>query len=239
MTRTDALALTLAEPAVGERAVDALRELYRRADHEALREAGEASFETARILADADRTSSESAGYPTGSAFGRSLREIAHLIKANVGLQVAFAESRSAGPDDKGTWDTHSNEASMQGPFPLMADDFARSLVAFWNDLGALRDDVALVTLTDFGRNVVENAGVGTDHGRATAMFVLGSTIAGGKVYGTLPERFERDALEDQLDLPVTTDFRAVLAPLTASQLRIENDQAVFPGWNGARLGHG
>jgi uncharacterized protein (DUF1501 family) len=203
-----------------------------------LREAGNNGFEAARILADAGRATvgEDRAGYPVESSFGKSLREIAHLIKANVGLQVAFAESRSAGPNDSGTWDTHSNEASMQGPFPIMADDLSCSLVAFWNDLGALREDVVVVTLTDFGRNVVENAGVGTDHGRATAMFVLGHSIRGGRVYGTLPERFERDALEDQLDLPVTTDFRAVVSSLTQSQLGIANDQQVFPGWTGSRL---
>ena len=117
-----------------------------------------------------------------------------------------------------------------------MADDFSRSLVAFWNDLGELRDDVVVVTLTDFGRNVVENAGVGTDHGRATAMFVLGSSVRGGQVYGTLPERFERDALEDQLDLPGDHRLPRGRCEPHASQLGIADDAQVFPGWSGQLL---
>lgn len=233
-TTSEALALTLGEHATGERAVAALEKLYGRADSALLRSAGASSFAAARIIAEAGPAAA--AGYPEGSSFGQGLREIAHLIKANVGLQVAFAESRTAGANERGTWDTHSNEASMDGPFPLMADDFARSLAAFWNDLGELSDDVVLVTLTDFGRNVVENPGIGTDHGRATAMFVLGRSIDGGKVHGTLPERFERDALEDSMDLPVTTDFRSVVANLTASQLEVGDDGRVFPGWSGGRM---
>lgn len=236
MEGVDALAITFADEAGGAEAVSALKALYREAGHGALRAAGRDGFEAAKLLADASRTPAEAAGYPERSSFARSLREIAHLVKADVGLQVAFAESRTAGPNDAGTWDTHSNQAAMNGPFPLMADDFARSLAAFWHDLGERRDDVALVTLTDFGRNVVENAGVGTDHGRATAMFVLGASIRGGRVYGSLPERFERDALEDRLDLPVTTDFRAVITALTAAQLGIDDDAQVFPGWTGPRL---
>lgn len=215
-------------------AFEALRSMYRNADHELLRAAGARSFEVARILDEAG--SRPRVLYPADSQFGASLAAIAHLIKANVGLQVAFAESRTAGPGDLGTWDTHSNQAAMDGPFPLMADDFARSLAAFWQDLGERRDDVVVVTLTDFGRNVVENAGTGTDHGRATAMFVLGNAIHGGRVYGTLPERFERDALEDGLDLPVTTDFRSVLSALTAMQLQVEDDTQVFPDWHGERM---
>jgi uncharacterized protein (DUF1501 family) len=93
------------------------------------------------------------------------------------------------------------------------------------------------VTHTDFGRNVVQNDGRGCDHGRATTMLVLGSTIRGGAVHGRLPERFERDALEDAMDLPVTTDYRSVLAELAGAQLGIarDRDAVVFPGWTGSR----
>ncbi len=230
----DALTLTFGADLGRGSAVDALRAMYRNADHTLLRPAGTSSFELARILDEAK--DGRAAAYPAGSKFGGSLADIAHLIKANVGLQVAFAESRTAGPNDAGTWDTHSNQAAMDGPFPLMADDFSRSLAAFWEDLGELRDDVVVVTLTDFGRNVVENAGIGTDHGRATAMFALGASIAGGRVYGALPERFERDALEDGMDLPVTTDFRSVVSSLTAIQLKVADDARVFPGWSGERM---
>ena len=232
----DSLALSVADTGTADSLVGTLRALYSQASNELVRASGLSGLETARILSEA-RSARESGGsYPEGSAFAQSLSEIAYLIKANVGLQVAFAESRTAGENNRGTWDTHSNQAAQDGPFPLMADDFSRSLVAFFEDLGSLRDDVVVLTLTDFGRNVVENEGIGTDHGRATAMFVMGGAVRGGRVYGELPERFERDALEDLMDLPVTTDFRAVISSLTARQLGVRDDRTVFPGWNGGRM---
>ena len=233
----DSLSLSVADSAAADSVADTLRSLYSQAGNELVRASGLSGLETARILSEARSARERNGGsYPEGSAFAQSLSEIAWLIKANVGLQLAFAESVRAGPNNKGIWDTHSNQAAPDGPFQLMADDFSRSLVAFFDDLGSLRDDVVVVTLTDFGRNVVENDGIGTDHGRATAMFVMGGAVDGGRVYGELPERFERDALEDLMDLPVTTDFRSVIAPLIARQLGVRDDGAVFPGWNGGRM---
>lgn len=218
-------------------ALGRLEGLYRDAEHPLLPAAAGDAFEAARALAAAapDPAAETQAGYPADSSFAMSLAGIARLIKADVGLQLAFADSRTGSGGD-GNWDTHSNQASMQGPFARVAQDFSASLAAFWNDLGPRRDDVVLVTLTEFGRNVVENRDAGTDHGRATAMFVLGESVRGGHVYGTLPERFERDALDDGMDLPVTTDFRSVLAGVLAAQLGIADDDLVFPGWTGERL---
>lgn len=221
----------------GDSATAALRNLYSRSDNVLLRQAGQNSLDFARILDEA-KSGASAVHYPERSSFAHGLREIAHLIKADVGLRVAFAESATGGTPGpvRGTWDSHSNEAAMDGPFPTIAGDFSQSLAAFWEDLGAHRDRVVVVTMTDFGRNVVENEGIGTDHGRATAMIVLGENIDGGKVHGTLPERFERDALEDGMDLPVTTDFRSVISSLTAAQLGVRSDSSVFPGFNGARM---
>jgi uncharacterized protein (DUF1501 family) len=213
----------------------AIEAAYASSSSASLREAGAQSFELARALS-ATRPR-EAAGYPD-TLFGNNLRDIATLIKADAGLQVAFAESRS-GTAGKGSWDTHSQalDPRAQFSFPPIAEDFSKSLAAFWNDLGSRRDDVVVVTHTDFGRNVVQNDGRGCDHGRATTMLVLGSRIRGGEIHGRLPERFERDALEDAMDLPVTTDYRAVLAELAGAQLGIprERDSQVFPGWNGVR----
>lgn len=217
----------------------ALEKLYADSDSATLRMAGKKSFEAARILAAAKAAAGSAANYPENSELAGSLRNIVQLIKADIGLQVAFAESRT-GANAMGSWDTHSNALDVGGKFsfPPIANDFAKSVAAFWDDLGSHRDDVMLVTHTDFGRNVVGNDGAGADHGRATAMLVLGQNVRGGKVYGRLPERFERDALEDQMDLPVTTDYRAVLAELAGAQLDIkpERDSTLFPGWNGARM---
>lgn len=175
------------------------------------------------------------APYPAGSPLGRSLADAAQLIRAGLGLRVVFVESRTDALGT-GSWDSHSNQRAEGSPFWRMADDLARSVSAFWSDLGPAQDRVSLVTLTDFGRNVVENDGQGTDHGRATAMFVLGHAVQGGRVRAVLPERFERDALEDRMDLPVGIDYRAVLAPLVQHSLGVRDTAAVFPGWSGASL---
>lgn len=217
-------------------ALQAVQALYAASDRAPLRQAGRQSFELARALAAGRPTDT---AYPQNSPFASGLRDIATLIKADIGLQVAFAESRT-GVEGKGSWDTHSQalDGSYQFSFPPIAADFSKAVAAFWNDLGAHRDDVVLVTHTDFGRNVVQNDGRGCDHGRATTMMVLGGNVAGGRIYGALPERFEREALEDRMDLPVTTDYRAVLAGLAGAQLGIrpQQDTQVFPGWIGSRL---
>jgi len=215
-------------------AIQRLQTLYGEVSHTALREGAQSSLELAQILSQPNKTN---VPYPENSKLASSLRDIARLIKADVGLQVAFAESRES-PNGKGTWDTHSNAATTatEGPFPQMATDLSASLAAFMADLGPYQDDVVVVTLTDFGRNVVENHRLGADHGRATAIFILGSNIRGGQVHGSLPERFDRDALEDGMDLPVTTDFRSVLTPLIQSHLGIRDTRSVFPGWQGPSL---
>ncbi len=210
----------------------AMEALYKEHRGGRLSNAVSASLELSRILGAQPTTA---VTYPEGSSLAASLRDIARLIKADVGLQLAFAESRTS-PDGKGTWDTHSNAASMDGPFPRMAEDLARSLAAFMADLGHRRDDVTVVTLTDFGRNVVENARLGADHGRATAMFVLGSDVKGGRIYGDLPDEFSREMLEDGLDLPVSTDYRAVLSAQVQSQFGIADASGCFPGWQGGAL---
>lgn len=217
-------------------AMRALQKLYAKSADPQLRQAAARSVEVARALSTRGRK--VAAAYPDTS-FGRGLRDIATLIKADVGLQVAFAESRN-GADEKGSWDTHSFalNASNQFGFPAVAQDFSKSVAAFWSDLGERRGDVVLVTHTDFGRNVVQNPEKGCDHGRATTLLVLGGNVAGGRIHGKLPERFEREALEDQLDLPVTTDYRAVLADIAGAQLGIDaaRDSQIFPGWSGQRF---
>lgn len=228
----EGLSLALPNASHATQVSQQLRKLYSQHGNEILKRAGLNGLEIAQLVRHAGASEQSNIAYPQGSAFGNSLREIARLIKADMGLQLAFAESQST-PDGRGSWDSHSDQASLSGPMAAVAGDFAHSIAAFWKDLGERREDVVLVTMTDFGRNVVQNAGVGTDHGRATATFVLGGNILGGHVYGELPERFDRDALEDQMDLPVTTDFRSIMSALTESQLGIKDHQRVFPGWRG------
>ena len=142
------------------------------------------------------------AAYPN-SPLGNALKQIAQLIKMDVGLEIAFAES--------GGWDTHSNQGTTAGIFARNANDLSRSIAAFWTDVEAYQDMVTLMTMTEFGRTVKQNGSRGTDHGRASCNFIFGNDVRGGIVYGDVKE-LAQENLEDGRDLPVTTDFRTVFS---------------------------
>ena len=186
------------------------------------------TFDAVRIVQDVERRSYQPANgaqYP-GGRFGQSMQQIARLIKANVGLEVAFA--------DMGGWDTHVNEVGQQptvGPLANLLGEFGQALAAFYQDLGDLMQDVTLVSMSEFGRTAKENGNRGTDHGHANAMFVLGGDIQGGKVHGVWPG-LEPEQLYEGRDLNVTTDFRDVLAELTVKHLGNLKVASVFPGYN-------
>jgi uncharacterized protein (DUF1501 family) len=157
--------------------------------------------------------------------FGKSLQQIAQLIKANVGVEVAFA--------DIGGWDTHVNETGGQPTNGQLANNltqFGQALAAFYQDLGDRMEDVTLVTMSEFGRTVKENGDRGTDHGHANVMFVLGGNVRGGKVYGDWPG-LQEEQLYDGRDLALTTDFRDVLSELVSRHLGNSNLRSVFPGY--------
>src|SRR5256714_8156982 len=158
------------------------------------------------------------ANYPNGR-FGNSLRQVAQLIKANLGVQVAFA--------DIGGWDHHVNEGSTQGQLANVLGDFSQSLSAFWVDLGDLREDTVVVTMSEFGRTARENGNRGTDHGHVNVMFVMGGPVKGGKVYGRWPG-LEQSPLYEGRDLALTTDFRQVIGETIAHHLGNKNLPGVF-----------
>jgi uncharacterized protein (DUF1501 family) len=160
--------------------------------------------------------------YPNGR-LSQSLQEMARMIKADVGLEVAFA--------DMGGWDTHVNEVGARptaGPLANLLADFGGAIAAFYQDLGDRVEDVVIVTMSEFGRTARENGNRGTDHGHANVMFVLGGPVAGGKVYGDWPG-LEREQLYEGRDLALTTDFRDVLGEVVAKHLGVANTTAVFP----------
>lgn len=206
-----------------------LEALYAASPREVLREAGSEAFEASRFL---DRVV-DGAGRPEGGAryprspLGEALRQIAVLIKAGVGLEVAFAEASG--------WDTHVRQGAADGSFARQAGDLASALAAFWTDLGAERDRVVVLTMTEFGRTVAQNGSGGTDHGHGSCLFVLGDRVDGGRVWGEVPA-LDPDALYDGRDLPVTTDFRSVFTELAVAHLGARNDGSLFPGWAGERL---
>lgn len=161
--------------------------------------------------------------YPR-SPFGQALQEIAALAKADVGLEVAFAESTN--------WDHHANEGGATGLLATRLSDFASGLAALAHDLGPRLDDTVILTMSEFGRTVHENGSRGTDHGHGNAMLVLGGPVRGGRVYGTWPGLRPEQRFEGR-DLAVTTDFRDVFAEVLVSHLGAAPATAgrVFPGF--------
>jgi uncharacterized protein (DUF1501 family) len=205
-------------------------DLYDQTSNSLLKETGKESFDAIKMLQKTNVKNykpENNAVYPT-SALGNSLKQIAQLIKMDVGLEVAFAES--------GGWDTHFNQGTDQGIFARNVVDLSDSIAAFWADMGALQDDVTVMTMTEFGRTVKQNGTGGTDHGRASCNFILGNDVAGGKVFGNVPT-LAIENLEDKRDLPVTTDFRSVFSEVADKHLKINNDGLLFPDWKGEKLG--
>jgi uncharacterized protein (DUF1501 family) len=205
-------------------------DLYDQTSSTLLKETGKESFDAMKMLQKTNTKNyqpSNGAIYPT-SALGNSLKQIAQLIKMNVGLEVAFAEH--------GGWDTHFNQGTDQGVFARNAADLSNSIAAFWTDLGQLQDDVTLMSMTEFGRTVKQNGTNGTDHGRGSCNFIIGNNVDGGKVHG-LVKLLSIDNLEDGRDLAVTTDFRAVFSEVADQHLQINDNAILFPDWNGKSIG--
>src|SRR5882762_5246056 len=186
---------------------------------------GEETFDAVKMLKSADPAkyrAAPGADYPRGR-FGDSLRQLAQLIKANLGVQVAFA--------DIGGWDHHVNEGSTEGQIANVLRDFSQSLSAFWIDLGDLANDTVIVTMSEFGRTARENGNRGTDHGHANVMFVMGGPVKGGRVYGRWPG-LDQSQLYEGRDLALTTDFRAVLGEAVSRHLGNTRVDQVFPGFD-------
>jgi uncharacterized protein (DUF1501 family) len=201
--------------------------LYEQSVHDLLHGTGRETFEAVRMLksANAARLAPvNNAQYPR-SRLGESLRQIAQLIRADVGLEIAFTDADG--------WDTHVGQGAEQGQLANRLRDFGASLAAFTQDLGDRMGDVVVLTMSEFGRTVVENGNRGTDHGHATAMLLLGGGVRGGRVYGRWPG-LARERLYEGRDLAVTTDFRALFAEVAGRHLGVAKPAALFPGWTGA-----
>lgn len=200
-----------------------------RASPDLVHGAGTDLFEAIKILraANPQRYSPQNgAAYPN-TEFGQRLRQIAQLIKAGVGLEVAFA--------DVGGWDTHVNQGGATGKLASRLDDFARSIAAFVTDLGDRMEDVLILTMSEFGRTARQNGTGGTDHGHAGSMFVIGGSVNGHRVHGRWPG-LEPEQLNEGRDLALTTDFRALFSEVASKHLGAERSDALFPGYNGSKL---
>jgi uncharacterized protein (DUF1501 family) len=202
----------------------AFESMYDHSSDTVLHGTGEETFDAVKMLKSADPGKYKPAPgveYPKGR-FGDSLRQLAQLIKANLGVQVAFV--------DVGGWDHHVNEGAVEGQIANVLREFSQSLAAFWNDLGDLGEDTVIATMSEFGRTARENGNRGTDHGHANVMFVMGGPVRGGRVYGRWPG-MDQSQLYEGRDLALTTDFRQVLGEAVMQHMGNKNLSEVFPGY--------
>ena len=184
---------------------------------------GKAMRSTFRAAADFQPVRDTSENPKNGAVYpendlGRALREVARIVRGDVGVEVITV--------DQGDWDHHTGLGTIaNGRMKDNAADLARAIAAFFTDLGNVGDKVTLVTMSEFGRRVKENANQGLDHGYGNVMFLAGGGVKGG-YYGTMPDlRNESDA-----DLTVTTDYRSVLSEVVSSRFGA-SPASVFPGF--------
>ncbi|HMF65894.1 MAG TPA: DUF1501 domain-containing protein [Edaphobacter sp.] len=202
---------------------NAFQAMYDESSDTVLHGTGQETFEAVRMMKAADPSKYQPAAgivYP-GTQFGNSLKQVAQLMKANLGVEAAFS--------DIGGWDTHQNQGGANGQLANRLKEFSETIAAFWKDMGPDAEDMVLVTMSEFGRTARQNGTGGTDHGHANVMFVLGGRVKGGKVYGKWPG-LSNEQLNEGRDLAVTTDFRRVLGEATYKTLGSRNLGLVFPG---------
>ena len=198
--------------------------LWQKNANDSLSDTGRETFEAMNFLKQADPAKYRAQNgvlYPN-TKLGNSLLQIAQLIKAGVGLEIAFAES--------GGWDTHLNQGGANGQLANNLRDFGGSIAALATDLGRQMDDVIILTMSEFGRTARENGTRGTDHGHGNAMLILGNSVTGGKVYADW-KGLNSGALYEGRDLAVTTDFRDVFGEIASKHLNNKNLKDIFPGY--------
>lgn len=199
--------------------------IYAAKSNDALVHKGRETFEAVNYLKKANPAQykpENGAQYPR-NPFGNSLLQIAQLIKAGVGLEIAFT--------DIGGWDTHVNQGNSRGQLANLLQQFSSGIAALYQDLGQRMDDVIVLTMSEFGRTVRENGNRGTDHGHANAMFVMGNSVRGGKVYGRWPG-LKDDQLNEGRDLALTTDFRDVFGEIATRHLGNKDSKSIFPRYS-------
>jgi len=199
-----------------------LQKLYTNSTDPLFRQGGNSLFDAlARLRTIESKIPPSTASYPVGK-FAVGLKQIARLIKADVGLEIAFTEIEG--------WDTHVAEGGATGILANRLKEFGAGLAAFYQDLSDRLDDVVVVTMSEFGRTARENGNRGTDHGHANVMFVLGGRVRGGKVYGRWPG-LAPEVLYEGRDLDLTTDYRAVCSEVFARHLAQRDMARIFPGF--------
>jgi uncharacterized protein (DUF1501 family) len=200
----------------------AFQSMYDQSSDTLLHTAGDSTFEAIKMLRATDPAHYQpapDANYPN-NGFANNMKQIAQLLKANLGVEAAFT--------DVSGWDTHQNQGAVDGQLANRLREFSDSIAAFWRDMGQDAENITLVTMSEFGRTAHQNGTGGTDHGHANAMFVLGGSVKGGKVYGKWPGLADHQ-LNEGRDLAITTDYRQVLGEVISKTTGAQNLELTFP----------
>jgi uncharacterized protein (DUF1501 family) len=214
-------------PAVRDQLTRAFEELYEQSATGIVASTAAEGFEAVQMLKriqPGEYRPEHGAEYPKGK-LGGALMQIAQLIKADVGLENAFA--------DIGGWDTHIAQGAGDGQLATRLRELGDTLAAFAQDLGDRMSDVVVLTMSEFGRTVAENGSIGTDHGHATAMFVMGGGVRGGRVAGRWPGLDPAQRFEGR-DVAVTTDFRDLFGEVLVRHSGMSELATIFPGHDGS-----
>ncbi len=167
------------------------------------------------------------AGYPKGQ-LGEALSDLARLLKGDVGVQAAAV--------DYGDWDMHAGLGGHdKGWMRDKLTELSTALAAFHADLGARMATTTVVTLSEFGRRVLENGSGGLDHGHGNLVLMMGGGVVGGKVHGRWPGLGAR-SLDDGA-LAGTSDYRSIIGEVLTKRCGAGSLSEVFPGFRGDALG--
>lgn len=161
--------------------------------------------------------------------FARGLKEVARLIKSNVGLEVACV--------DLDGWDTHFVQGSVDGQQAGLIEILSDGLAAFDADLADRRKQVTTLVITEFGRRTYENGSLGTDHGRGFAAMIIGDDIRGGRIIGHYPGLHEAKWVLGPAGLEVIYDYRSILSEVLTKKMGLLNSHDVFPGFEAQKIG--
>src|SRR5438128_10095267 len=219
-----AFGLRVPQDAARDRLARAFEALYEGSATGLLASSSQEGFEAMQMLKQVNPSQYQPAGgadYPRGR-LGRSLLQLAQLIKADLGVQIAFADVTG--------WDTHVNQGASEGQLAARLKELGDGLAAFAQDLGEQMRDVVVLTMSEFGRTIRENGNSGTDHGHATAMLVLGGPVNGGQALAKWPGLRPEKRFEGR-DVAVTTDFRDLFGEILARHLGAADLAPVFPGY--------
>jgi len=205
----------------GSNAESSFEALYSKTSDSELSAASSTTFEAIDLLRKLPPTPPDSAARYPGPRQSRALRDVARLIKADVGLEIGFVPF--------GSWDHHAAEGGAQGALAAQLRGLGGTLAAFAHDLGDRMQDVVVLTMTEFGRTARENGNRGTDHGHGSVSLVMGGGVRGGRVYGRWPG-IEPEQLYQGRDLAITTDFRDLVGEILVSHFGASDQGSVFPG---------